>query len=170
MLEELQGPRGRSLQRASRAVLMWGDPCAGQHPALGAGALPRHRHHHDCHVHAQGALLLLPAHGPLVPTVTTLPLLGVCMHVGRCLHARAVLSRLLRIGGLLLLCMRPLLGLQCPAGVLNAQDVDGRVRVQGWLHCILYVLFENAMGIVKLWACVAGACPPPPPPAPTLSE
>ncbi|KAK9837515.1 hypothetical protein WJX81_008081 [Elliptochloris bilobata] len=27
---------------------------------------------------------------------------------------------------------------------------------KGWLHCILYVLFENAMGIVKLWACVAG--------------
>ena len=33
--------------------------------------------------------------------------------------------------------------------------------MQGWLHCILYVLFENAMGIVKLWACVAGACRPP---------
>jgi hypothetical protein len=28
--------------------------------------------------------------------------------------------------------------------------------VQGWLHCILYVLFENAMGVVKLWAVIAG--------------
>lgn len=28
---------------------------------------------------------------------------------------------------------------------------------KGWLHCILYVLFENAMGIVKLWAVIAGA-------------
>lgn len=28
---------------------------------------------------------------------------------------------------------------------------------QGWVHCILYVLFENAMGVVKLWAVVAGA-------------
>ena len=27
---------------------------------------------------------------------------------------------------------------------------------QGWMHCILYVLFENAMGIVKLGAVVAG--------------
>ncbi|KAK9837464.1 hypothetical protein WJX81_004395 [Elliptochloris bilobata] len=27
---------------------------------------------------------------------------------------------------------------------------------QGWVHCILYVLFENAMGVVKLWAVVAG--------------
>lgn len=27
---------------------------------------------------------------------------------------------------------------------------------QGWLHCILYVLFENAMGIVKLGAVIAG--------------
>jgi len=31
------------------------------------------------------------------------------------------------------------------------------LRRQGWLHCILYVLFENAMGVVKLWAVVAGA-------------
>ena len=31
------------------------------------------------------------------------------------------------------------------------------VPAQGWLHCILYVLFENAMGIVKLWAVIAGA-------------
>ena len=30
---------------------------------------------------------------------------------------------------------------------------------QGWVHCILYVLFENAMGVVKLWAVVAGARP-----------
>jgi hypothetical protein len=30
------------------------------------------------------------------------------------------------------------------------------VVVQGWLHCILYVLFENAMGVVKLWAVIAG--------------
>ena len=30
---------------------------------------------------------------------------------------------------------------------------------KGWLHCILYVLFENAMGIVKLWAVIAGALP-----------
>ena len=28
--------------------------------------------------------------------------------------------------------------------------------MQGWLHCILYVLFENGMGIVKLWAVIAG--------------
>eukprot|EP00884_Botryococcus_braunii_P009093 jgi/Botrbrau1/18185/Bobra.53_1s0050.1 len=27
---------------------------------------------------------------------------------------------------------------------------------KGWLHCILYVLFENAMGVVKLWAVIAG--------------
>ncbi len=171
VLEELQGPRGRSLQRTVRGCAEAGDPCAGQHPALGAGALPRHRHHHDCHVHAQGALLLPSAHRPLVSAVIALPLLDVCMHVGTCLHARAVLSRLSRFGGLPLLCMWPLLGLQCPAAVLCAQDVDGRPRVQGWLHCILYVLFENAMGIVKLWACVAGASPPPPPPhAHPLSE
>ena len=61
-------------------------------------------------------------------------------------------------------CCSALLGLQCPAAVLHARDVDERPRVQGWLHCILYVLFENAMGIVKLWACVAGGPPPPPPP------
>lgn len=30
------------------------------------------------------------------------------------------------------------------------------VFLQGWWHCILYVLFENAMGIVKLWAVIAG--------------
>ena len=30
---------------------------------------------------------------------------------------------------------------------------------QGWMHCILYVLFENAMGIVKLGAVVAGELP-----------
>ena len=28
--------------------------------------------------------------------------------------------------------------------------------MQGWLHSILYVLFENAMGVVKLWAVIAG--------------
>jgi len=28
----------------------------------------------------------------------------------------------------------------------------------GWVHSILYVLFENAMGIVKLGAVIAGAC------------
>lgn len=27
---------------------------------------------------------------------------------------------------------------------------------RGWMHCILYVLFENAMGIVKLGAVIAG--------------
>ena len=32
---------------------------------------------------------------------------------------------------------------------------------KGWLHCILYVLFENAMGIVKLWAVIAGPATPP---------
>ena len=32
---------------------------------------------------------------------------------------------------------------------------------KGWLHCILYVLFENAMGIVKLWAVIAGLPSPP---------
>ena len=31
--------------------------------------------------------------------------------------------------------------------------------LQGWMHCILYVLFENAMGIVKLGAVVAGEGP-----------
>lgn len=31
---------------------------------------------------------------------------------------------------------------------------------KGWLHCILYVLFENAMGIVKMGAVVAGECCP----------
>ena len=30
---------------------------------------------------------------------------------------------------------------------------------RGWLHCILYVLFENAMGVVKLGAVIAGARP-----------
>ena len=30
---------------------------------------------------------------------------------------------------------------------------------KGWLHCILYVLFENAMGIVKLGAVLAGDPP-----------
>ena len=28
--------------------------------------------------------------------------------------------------------------------------------MQGWLHSILYVLFENAMSVVKLWAVIAG--------------
>ena len=28
--------------------------------------------------------------------------------------------------------------------------------LQGWLHSILYVLFENAMSVVKLWAVIAG--------------
>lgn len=27
---------------------------------------------------------------------------------------------------------------------------------RGWVYCILYVLFENAMGLVKLWAVVTG--------------
>ena len=27
---------------------------------------------------------------------------------------------------------------------------------RGWIHSILYVLFENAMGVVKLWAVIAG--------------
>ena len=43
---------------------------------------------------------------------------------------------------------------------VKAASDDGLWGTQGWLHCILYVLFENAMGIVKLWACVAGACHP----------
>ena len=30
------------------------------------------------------------------------------------------------------------------------------LMLQGWVHSILYVLFENAMGVVKLWAVVAG--------------
>ena len=34
---------------------------------------------------------------------------------------------------------------------------ESETRTQGWVHCILYVLFENAMGVVKLWAVVAGA-------------
>ncbi len=38
----------------------------------------------------------------------------------------------------------------------RAADVHAPTR-QGWLHCILYVLFENAMGVVKLGAVVAGA-------------
>jgi beta-mannan synthase len=29
----------------------------------------------------------------------------------------------------------------------------------GWVHSILYVLFENAMGIVKLGAVIAGMIP-----------
>ena len=32
----------------------------------------------------------------------------------------------------------------------------GCVCAQGWLHSILYVLFENAMSVVKLWAVIAG--------------
>jgi hypothetical protein len=28
---------------------------------------------------------------------------------------------------------------------------------RGWIHALLYVLFENAMGIVKVGAAVAGA-------------
>ena len=35
---------------------------AGEHTAVGAGALPGHRHHHDRHVHAQGAPQR-PVHG-----------------------------------------------------------------------------------------------------------
>ncbi len=27
---------------------------------------------------------------------------------------------------------------------------------RGWLHCVIYVLFENAMGIVRLWAVISG--------------
>jgi hypothetical protein len=27
---------------------------------------------------------------------------------------------------------------------------------KGWLYCVLYVLFENAMGTVKLWAVITG--------------
>lgn len=27
---------------------------------------------------------------------------------------------------------------------------------RGWVYCILYVLFENAMGVVKLWAVITG--------------
>mmetsp|Transcript_15640 Transcript_15640/g.39888 ORF Transcript_15640/g.39888 Transcript_15640/m.39888 type:complete len:534 (-) Transcript_15640:267-1868(-) len=27
---------------------------------------------------------------------------------------------------------------------------------KGWLHCVIYVLFENAMGIVRLWAVISG--------------
>jgi hypothetical protein len=42
--------------------------------------------------------------------------------------------------------------------------------LQGWLHCILYVLFENAMGIVKLWAVIAGAHSRLPSPAPCHSS
>ena len=39
--------------------------------------------------------------------------------------------------------------------------VDGCITrlglcMQGWLHSILYVLFENAMSVVKLWAVIAG--------------
>jgi len=35
--------------------------------------------------------------------------------------------------------------------------------MQGWVHCILYVLFENAMGIVKFGAVIAGNPTPPMP-------
>jgi beta-mannan synthase len=27
---------------------------------------------------------------------------------------------------------------------------------KGWVYSILYVLFENAMGLVKLWAVITG--------------
>lgn len=29
---------------------------------------------------------------------------------------------------------------------------------RGWLYSLLYVLFENAMGLVKITAVVAGTC------------
>ena len=31
--------------------------------------------------------------------------------------------------------------------------------LQGWVYSILYVLFENAMGTVKLWAVITGVPP-----------
>ena len=34
--------------------------------------------------------------------------------------------------------------------------INKTFTLQGWVHSILYVLFENAMGVVKLWAVVAG--------------
>ncbi len=39
---------------------------------------------------------------------------------------------------------------------LTVQCVTCALCVQGWLHSILYVLFENAMSVVKLWAVIAG--------------
>lgn len=33
----------------------------------------------------------------------------------------------------------------------------GPFHTQGWVYSILYVLFENAMGTVKLWAVITGA-------------
>ena len=29
---------------------------------------------------------------------------------------------------------------------------------RGWVYSTLYVLFENAMGTVKLWAVITGGC------------
>ena len=49
------------------------------------------------------------------------------------------------------------LHLQTHACQGNRQEAESKIRTQGWVHCILYVLFENAMGVVKLWAVVAGA-------------
>ena len=43
----------------------------------------------------------------------------------------------------------------CKQGTCHAAESEA--CTQGWVHCILYVLFENAMGVVKLWAVVAGA-------------
>jgi len=39
------------------------------------------------------------------------------------------------------------------------QHSEMRFCEQGWLHSILYVLFENAMSVVKLWAVIAGGSP-----------
>ena len=39
--------------------------------------------------------------------------------------------------------------------IMHASEME-HVCMQGWLHSILYVLFENAMSVVKLWAVIAG--------------
>ena len=59
------------------------------------------------------------------------------------------------------LCCLPLLQVSIPLWALVHLPVVVTVTTaiftpKGWLHCILYVLFENAMGIVKMGAVIAG--------------
>ena len=58
-------------------------------------------------------------------------------------------------------CCLPLLQVSIPLWALVHLPVVVTVTTaiftpKGWLHCILYVLFENAMGIVKMGAVIAG--------------
>lgn len=45
----------------------------------------------------------------------------------------------------------------CHAALCCAEPHAPSPPAQGWVYSILYVLFENAMGTVKLWAVVTGA-------------